>query len=363
MASVVCLLIGDTGAGKSEFGNRYLGELRFEASDSPYPVTLEPNVQSRDVGGLTRYVIDTEGHADGNSISSVQIQRLALFLRVWPRGVNAICVMLNGQNDRFSQGIKDTLRWAYNTFGTPEVLGHICIVFTCCYEGVGRPNRERKRTQYRNCVEKFLHEVSGAPVPAIPIFFVDSLDFNSAQTEENMTQFHGWVASRQPLSTSDVRAVDLRDLIELETATRAFANYRFDGPPEDQLRWAVYEDRERQKVTPHNGDPVRYGEWNVTRTWEEPAGHQTIVRESFPHEVEVKEVDHHSGHSMGGFSSRRHTHYWIKRKLWEEQRTVTTDFDGNVTATPLAMVGQVAWRTITSGRERGWTDPYERTIS
>jgi hypothetical protein len=314
------------------------------------------------VGGLTRYVIDTEGHADGNSISSEQIQRLALFLREWQLGVNAVCVMLNGQNDRFSQGIKDTLRWAYNTFGTPEVLKHICIVFTCCYDGVKRPNRERKRTEYRDCVEKFLHEVSGAPVPAIPIFFVDSLDVNSTETEQNMTQFHGWVASRHPLSTSDVRAVDLRDSIEVETETREFASYRFEGPPENQHRWAIYEDRERQKVTPHNGDPVRYGEWNVTRTWEEPAGHQRIVRESVTHEVEVKSVEHHSGHSFSGFSSRAHTHYTIKRKSWEEQRTVTTDFDGNVTATPLTVVGQVAWRTIASDRERGWTDGYERTI-
>jgi hypothetical protein len=362
MNYVTCVLIGDTGVGKSEFGNRYLGNRTFEANDSPDPVTLAPKMESTTENGLTRYVIDTEGHADGNSISSEQIQKLALFLKEWKFGVNAICIILNGQCDRFSQGIKDTLRWTYNTFGTPDVLSHICIIFTCCYDIIKRPNRERKTTEYRKHVQDFLHDVSGVTVPIIPIFFVDSLDDKSKQTIENMTQFHGWVVSRQPLPTNNVRAVDLRDAIDVEIVTRAFAEYRYAGPPEDQYRWAVYEDKERQKVIPYNGDPVRYGEWKVNRRWEEPAGHQTIVTESIPHEIEVKTVEHHSGHSMAGFSKRRHTHYSIKRKSWEEQRTVTTDFDGNVTETQPVVVGRVAERTITSSRERGWSDPYERVI-
>jgi hypothetical protein len=31
------VLLGDTGVGKSEFGNRYLGKRAFETGDSPYP--------------------------------------------------------------------------------------------------------------------------------------------------------------------------------------------------------------------------------------------------------------------------------------------------------------------------------------
>jgi hypothetical protein len=117
---VTCVLVGDTGAGKSEFGNRYLGTQLFAASDSPFPVTLAPKAESKVIAGLSHYVIDTEGHADGNSVSSEQIQKLALFLREWQFGVNAVCIVLNGQHDRFSQGIKDTLRWAYNTFVTKK---------------------------------------------------------------------------------------------------------------------------------------------------------------------------------------------------------------------------------------------------
>jgi hypothetical protein len=358
-------LIGDTGNGKSELGNRLLEKKVFETGDSPEPVTLEPKVGSAVLDGVTRHVIDTEGHADGNSVSSTQIQKLAAFLKNWTKGVNCICVVLNGQQDRFSQGIKDTLRWGYNTFDTREVLDNICIIFTRCFAGVRIPDRERKQIDYRRCVRAFLGEVSGQRierVPKIPVFFVDSLGEGDIETERNLVQFHRWLLARKPLSTKLVRAVELRDRIEEQIQRRVFRRYRYDGPPNNQYRYAVYEDRKRQKVTPYNGDPVRYGNWEVTRTWEEGAGHQTTVKSSSTHEVEWKEVVQHSGHSWSGFSSRRHTHYAIKRKRWIEQWEVTTDFDGNVTETEPRQVGEVRSWTCDSGRERGWSDAYERVI-
>jgi hypothetical protein len=95
------------------------------------------------------------------------------------------------------------IQFVYNAFGTPEVLSHLCIVFTRCYKAVpNRPNRERKRTEYATRVQTFLKEVSGQTnVPLIPVFFVDSCDLDSPETIQNMTQFHGWVTSKRPLET------------------------------------------------------------------------------------------------------------------------------------------------------------------
>jgi hypothetical protein len=165
------------------------------------------------------------------------------------------------------------------------------------------------------------------------------------------------------LSVSNVQAVALREKVEDEFASRVFLGYRYSGPTNDQYRYKMYEDRQRQKFTPYNGDPVRYSEWKVTNKWEESAGHQKIETCSRTREAEVKGVDHHSAHSWGGFSSRNHTHYSIKRKTWQEQWTVTTDFNGSVTQTTPQQVGGVSWRTINSDRERGWTSGYERIIS
>jgi predicted GTPase len=360
---VTVLLVGTTGDGKSAFANRYLEEEAFETNDSPDPVTLEPQARSSRVDDVVRQVIDTEGHADGNSISSQQIQKLAAFVRDWRDGVNGIAVVLNGQADRFSQGAKDTLRWVYNTFGTPEVLSHICIIFTRCYDSVRQPNRPRKTTEYRQRVQTFLAEVSGlADVPVIPVYFVDSLDWNSQQTQDNMVQFHGWLVSRPALATRNVKAVALRDKVEQETEEGVFVSYRYEGKPKDQLRFAKFQARVREKITPYNGDPPRYGEWRTTDEWEEEAGRQKIETFSVVHEEEEKIVEHHAGHSFSGFSSRAHTHFRIERHRWQEQWTRTTDFDGNVTETEPVQVGEVSTQVVANDRERGHTQPYRRVI-
>jgi predicted GTPase len=93
---VTVVVIGTTGNQKSSFGNRYCRANVFPAEDSTTPVTRDPQARSSTIDGVVRQVIDTEGHADGNSISSVQIQKLAVFMRDWPDGVNGVAVVLNG---------------------------------------------------------------------------------------------------------------------------------------------------------------------------------------------------------------------------------------------------------------------------
>jgi hypothetical protein len=271
--------------------------------------------------------------------------------------------VLNGQYDRFSQGVKDTLQWAYNTFATAEALSHICIVFTRCFDGIQVPNRERKRREYGPKVQEFLRTIShGQAVPEIPMFFVDSQNFYSAETEQNMVQFHGWLAGRNALSTKQVEAVALRERIEDEFQYHVFSRYRYQGPDEDRWRYAVYENRKRQKITPYNGDPVRYSEWQVIGTSEESAGHRTVETHSEDHELEKKEVDHHSAHSFSGFSSHDHTHYEIYRKSYTKKWKVTTDYDGTVTKSASWREHETGWRRIKEDRERGWTRGYEHEI-
>jgi hypothetical protein len=221
-----------------------------------------------------------------------------------------------------------------------------------------------KETEYRDCVQKFLMKVSGVTAPPqIPIFFVDSTDETGKETVQNMIQFHGWLSSQPALSTTNVQAVALRDKIEDEFEKRRFTGYRYTGPPEDQYRYALYEDRKRQKFTPYNGDPAHFSDWVVENSWEENAGHQKVETLSRIRESEEKRVEHHSGHSFSGFSSRAHTHYSIIRKSWTEQWRKTTDFDGNVTETTPARVGGITEREIDGGRERGHSAGYERMIS
>jgi hypothetical protein len=194
-------LIGDTGTGKNAFGNVYLGSSVFDESESPDPAILETTAQSAIIYGLKRWVIIVQGLANGQHITAEQIQNMALLLKDWRPGVNGIAILLNGQNDQFSQGIQDVIRFVCNAFGIPDVLSHICIVFTCCYRLTpNRPNREQKRTEYTQLVQAFLSQVSGLrDVRQIPVFFVDSGDLEGPEMIKNLTQFHGSLTSKDPL--------------------------------------------------------------------------------------------------------------------------------------------------------------------
>jgi hypothetical protein len=286
-------------------------------------------------------VIDTEGHADGKAVSAVQIKKLADFMRAWRDGVNGVAIMINGQADRFSQGIQDLVRWAYHTFDTPQVLGHMCLVFTRCYDAVTQPNRERKTTEYREHVRNLLSEVSCVRnIPVIPVFFVDSLDRNSQQTTENMTKFHNWLVNRPALPTSVVKAVSLREKTEEEIHRRIHVpgDWSYEGPEENRLRFANFRDDARDKITPFNGDPVRYGEWHTINEWREPAGQQTITKEN--------EERHFLTYSFEGpkENQQRFAHFA------DRIREIKTSYDGG---TP--KIGE--WRRV-----REWKEPAGRQI-
>jgi hypothetical protein len=348
--SVVFMVIGDTGVGKSQLGNRILetgpdpSRCVFAANALPDPVTLEPQAGMAEIDGLTRCVIDTEGYANGNDASSEQIQKLGRFLREWEKGVNAVCIVLNGQAEiRFSQGVKDILQWVYHEFGTPEILSHICIVFTMCYDNAPRPDRGILRGQYRERVEEHLRIVSGLnEVPDIPVFFVDSTDYESHNTNENIAELVKWAVTKECLCTHDIEDAPLRERNEEEIVSK-FIRYEFENtgkvPGKEQTRYSVYQDRRRMVITPNNGDPVRYSEWEELPVRKERSGTRKTIERN--RENQWEEVQFHRAHSVFGFSSEDHTHYWACVDSWRERVTVTTDLDGKVSESKPMIIGEV----------------------
>ena len=142
---VVFMVLGDTGSGKSSFLNRLLEDREcksFKASDNPLPVTDKASSQSKEVNNVMRTAIDTEGLADGQGITASQIQNLAIFLRKWEKGVHGVVIVVNGQNPRFGQTVKDVIKFAYDAFGTEDFLKYVCLVFTKCFAKMpDEPNR------------------------------------------------------------------------------------------------------------------------------------------------------------------------------------------------------------------------------
>jgi hypothetical protein len=150
----------------------------------------------------------------------------------------------------------------------------------------------------------------------------------------------------------------LHDRIEDETETHVFVSYEIEG----DRRFGKYIDRQRQKITPYNGDAVRYSKWETTRAYREPAGQRSHETQSRTKTQEVRKVEHHNGHSTDGFGRKAHTHWTIVRRQWTEESDVITDFDGKQTVTPWRQTGSASEREISSGREHGWTDGWVKDI-
>ena len=417
--SLTILSIGDTGAGKSSFCNLYLKGNFFKVSNSTDPVTTDPVVQYQDIGPYRRYAIDTEGLNDGHTINSVQIQKLADLLKEYEHGVNAVCIVLNGQQDRFSQGSKDLIKFAYDSFPDKSVLTHMCIVFTKCYiKYPNNPNRNTKRTIYRQRVMEYLRKISKVnDIPEIKIFFVDCKDGSNPETTENMNQFIEWASSLPPLSTKDYIAAHFREDIEIEKRSES-TGFVIQG----NTKYENIEDQMRHKFIPNNGDPVRYDNWVTLKVnkipverWrferkenvelgcvdEDDVRYQMYInqerkivtdlktnkddvgfwynvgdikkveiarRKRRMVEVDVKEdekvVEHHNAHSLAGFSSHDHTHYEIYRNTWKEKYEEVTDFDGTVTQGERSIVpGSASRSLIYEGREKGFTQGYKYVVT
>lgn len=263
------VVIGDTGAGKSSLANLYLQKMVFKANSGVNPVTTEAKAEENYVDGVIRCVIDTEGLNDGQSINAKQIQNMAIKIRNHKKGINGVVIVLNGQYDRFSQGIKDIIKFVYNSFSTKDIFMHLSIVFTRCFSNQPNyPNRREKRVEYGLAVRRYLSQVSGVDlnlIPEIPIFFVDSYDHDGAETKENMMQFHSWVASKEPLDTSKfVEAGYKEDRVE-ETRERHSVGFETRG----RSKFQKFEDQKRFKIIPNNGDPIRYTEWEKIKEYEE----------------------------------------------------------------------------------------------
>ncbi|KAK8847912.1 hypothetical protein M9Y10_018960 [Tritrichomonas musculus] len=109
---------------------------------------------------------------------------------------------------------------------------------------------------------------------------------------------------------------------------------------------------------------VRNGmEGGFTEGYEKIVGNESKEIENRQIKIEKKEVEHHKSHSMFGPSSKNHTHFKIFHITRTEQRTVSTDVDGNKKYSEWTIVpGTESKHEVRNGMEGGFTEGYENEI-
>jgi hypothetical protein len=266
---VTVAVIGQTGAGKSQFLNGYLQRQCFQACANPNAVTLVTSSDQQLVNGCLRTGIDTQGLDDTQGVDAAHVQQMVQFLKAWPHGVNAFALVINGQHDRFDGGTQKLVKLINTFFNDPTFWDHVCIVFTKCYAGCDDIDKPAKQQEYRRLVLGLIRESQGQQArnpPPLPVFFVDSKKFNvDRETMDQYALFHGFVCGLNALPTQKLVVPNVQYLkVEKETRKNIHAGTRYEG----NTRIQRYEDQEREKRTGYDGRTITYSEWKATRSWE-----------------------------------------------------------------------------------------------
>jgi predicted GTPase len=214
------LLIGETGAGKSQLGNAYLRSNVFTVDDDLDSETFITSSNEKEIDGVIRCVIDTQGLDDTQRVDEKHIQQMVSFMRKWNKGVNAVGLIINGQQPHLSVGTQKLVQIVDSFFNNPEFWNHFCLIFTRSYKEYP-VNEQALTTKYREKIQQIIvKSITPGSRPQIPVFFVDSKKFDDSddiKTKNNLAALHAFVIESDPLSTQNVVIPFICKTIKTET--------------------------------------------------------------------------------------------------------------------------------------------------
>ena len=206
------IILGETGVGKSNFGNFLIKDNKFKISPSPNSMTK--SVQQGESKEII--VLDTPGVNDTSTDENIEEKHLIEITKAFKdeKNLNTILILLNYQTPRLSRNLKIMIKLFCSVFKISFFLKHLGIVFTRCFTEDGRPDDEelnQKRIEWDREIKKIIKNSlinEQLTEDKIQYFFVNlnpKKKVLDQKTEEEMIRCKLWIVSNEYMNTDIIK--------------------------------------------------------------------------------------------------------------------------------------------------------------
>ena len=339
MQAFTVIGIGETGNGKSTFLNAYLQKNALQSSNRPNSCTKMRSVESNIINNKILKAIDTPGIKDTDNTDQENVKQLVEFLLNYEYGINAVSIVLNGQNDKFTKDIEKIIKIAHQMFNQPDFWENLCIIFIKWYSEMTEKQKKMKQDEYKKNVIASINKYTDSNINIdLPVFFVDSENYKKDEkTKIELNRFNNFVFSKNAMkiTQAEVPNVFYEKVIREENN-----NYRYKENliSEDGMKRTEYfANQSRNKLIDYYGNKS-YTNWKNEKEWE-IVKYKTIEYETQNCPVQISKEPRYAQREintdiLGIFHFRQtynqvvgessNTTYEIRR------RKKITDFDGKI---------------------------------
>ena len=179
------ILVGPTGAGKSQFCNFIHNDLTnsiYKVSNSLNSCTTVPQSTIIERQNIKLELIDSPGSSDSNNNDKENLKALAQYLKSKNK-INQILLVLSFEN-RLSKDTRDYLTSLNYFFPSNQFISHLMVVFTH-YPLDPDEDDIKKSNLYKKELNELLNKIFMIPLNSIenniPIYFINTKIINKSQ--------------------------------------------------------------------------------------------------------------------------------------------------------------------------------------
>ena len=269
MQAFTVIGIGETGNGKSAFLNAYLQKNAFQSSNKPNSCTKITSAESNIIKNKILKAIDTPGIKDTDNTDQENVKQLVEFLLNYEDGINAVAIVLNGQNDKFTKDTEKFIKIAHQMFNHPDFWEHLCIIFTKWYSDMTEEQKKTKQDEYKKKVIASINKYTDSNINIdLPVFFVDSENYKTdKKTKTELNKFNNFVFSKNAMKTTQA---EVPNVFYEKVIREERNNYRYKENliSEDGMKRTEYfANQSRNKLIDYYGN-ISYTNWKNEKEWE-----------------------------------------------------------------------------------------------